>query len=175
MLTVYVVRHGPTDFNFDGRLRGWMNPPLNEEGFRLAKAVLIPDGLPVYTSDLLRAVQTAQALDKPFIVVPELRPWNVGIFAGQPAAVVHPRLVKYYDLQNVPVPFGESWLEFQKRLLSWVKKLQHSCVLVTHFRCCRLLLAWQAANYVDVDRVTMLCDESPVASTYALTLPAAGE
>lgn len=164
------MRHGPTEYNADDRLRGWMDPPLNEEGFALARGVRVPD-LPTYSSDLLRAVQTAEAIGHPFTLVPELRPWNVGVFQGQPGSAAHPKLVEYFDSPNVRVPFGEPWAEFQGRLLGWVVGLRSDCVLVTHFRCCRLLLAWAAAGYRGIDRDTVLRDESSVASVFELELP----
>lgn len=170
MPTLHVVRHGPTDFNDGGRLRGWMDPPLNEGGMALARAVRVPD-LPTYSSDLLRARQTAELIGRPYTPVPQLRPWNVGVFQGQPGAVVHPRLVEYFDSPNTRVPFGEPWNEFQERLLGWVASLREDCILITHFRCCRLLLAWVAAGCRGVDRDTMLQDASPVASVYEVEIP----
>ena len=170
MSTVHVVRHGPTDFNDGDRLRGWMDPPLNDGGLILARAVVVPD-LPVYSSDLLRARQTAECLGRPFTLTPELRPWNVGVFQGRPGAVVHPRLVEYFDSPDVRVPFGESWNEFQERLLRWAETLRSDCVLVTHFRCCRLLLAWAATGYRGIDRAVMLRDETAPATVFEIELP----
>ena len=36
---VYLVRHGETSLNADGRMRGLANPELNEHGERQARAV----------------------------------------------------------------------------------------------------------------------------------------
>ncbi|ULL16393.1 histidine phosphatase family protein [Paenibacillus sp. H1-7] len=60
---IYVVRHGQTDLNREGRLQGRMGLPLNDNGVRQAK--LLRDKLEnvvfdyVYTSPQERAIQTA--------------------------------------------------------------------------------------------------------------------
>lgn len=171
MPIVHVVRHGPTDFNDEDRLRGWMDPPLNAAGLEMARRIEVPEHLPVFSSDLLRAIQTAEAIGLPFTRVPELRPWNVGVFQGHPGRTVHRRLIEYFNNPAIRVPFGEPWNEFQARLLGWVGALICDCIVVTHFRCCRLLLAWAAAGYRDVDRGVMLEDASPVTSVFTLELP----
>ena len=56
---VYLIRHGETEFNKLGRMQGWADAPLTEEGRKQAQAVAerfrdIPlTG--VYASDLSRA------------------------------------------------------------------------------------------------------------------------
>lgn len=64
--TLYVVRHGQTDWNAEGRIQGSTDRPLDETGHSQAKAV--GEGLSkiqaaaIYSSPLLRARQTAQAI-----------------------------------------------------------------------------------------------------------------
>ena len=36
-MKIYVIRHGETNANKEGRLQGWINEPLNELGVKLAK------------------------------------------------------------------------------------------------------------------------------------------
>jgi broad specificity phosphatase PhoE len=63
---VYLVRHGETSLNADGRLRGLANPELNERGERQAHAVAVAlatvDAGVVVSSPLQRAVRTAAAI-----------------------------------------------------------------------------------------------------------------
>jgi broad specificity phosphatase PhoE len=63
---VYLVRHGETSLNADGRLRGLANPELNEHGERQARAVAVAlatvDAGVVVSSPLQRAVRTAAAI-----------------------------------------------------------------------------------------------------------------
>jgi broad specificity phosphatase PhoE len=61
---IYLARHGETQANAEGRVQGWLDPPLNERGRdqarRLAHEVR-PLGLrAIYTSQLQRAIETAQ-------------------------------------------------------------------------------------------------------------------
>jgi len=63
---VYLVRHGETSLNTDGRLRGLADPELNELGERQAQAVAIAladvDAGVAVSSPLRRAVHTAAAI-----------------------------------------------------------------------------------------------------------------
>jgi broad specificity phosphatase PhoE len=62
--TVYLVRHGRTALNAEGRFRGRLDPPLDDHGFaeaaRAAGELKELGLVAVYTSPLLRAVQTAE-------------------------------------------------------------------------------------------------------------------
>lgn len=63
---VILVRHGETALNAAGQLRGRLDPDLNDTGRRevaaLAHALTTYDVRTVYTSPLLRARRTAQAI-----------------------------------------------------------------------------------------------------------------
>ena len=87
-----LVRHGETNWNVEGRLQGHTDVDLNERGIaqsaQMAKAIkainLQFDVL--YTSDLLRAAKTANAIEKLFntkaIVDSSLRERHLGAFQG---------------------------------------------------------------------------------------------
>lgn len=66
ILRLYMVRHGQTNWNSEGRLQGHTDIPLNEEGLRQAESIgrrLSRIELSaVYSSDLQRAAQTARAI-----------------------------------------------------------------------------------------------------------------
>ena len=64
--TIYMIRHGETPWNIEGRYQGQLDPPLTEKGQQQAQATalkLAPLGFDaIYSSDLTRARQTAEAL-----------------------------------------------------------------------------------------------------------------
>lgn len=60
-----LIRHGPTDWNAQGRVQGSIDTPLSEEGKARMAALLPPEGFEsarVYSSPKLRARQTAICL-----------------------------------------------------------------------------------------------------------------
>jgi len=66
MTRLYLVRHGQTDWNLEGRWQGHADVPLNDRGLQQAAQIaeaLAGAGLKaIYSSDLQRARQTAQLL-----------------------------------------------------------------------------------------------------------------
>lgn len=65
-MNVYIVRHGQTLFNFLERVQGWSDSPLTDKGVHQAKAVAIHLASihfdAIYSSDLTRAMHTAEAI-----------------------------------------------------------------------------------------------------------------
>ena len=87
---VLAIRHGETAWNVDTRIQGQLDIPLNDTGrwqaHRLALAVADEGIAAVYSSDLLRAWQTAQAVaagsGREVIADTGLRERGFGIFEG---------------------------------------------------------------------------------------------
>lgn len=68
MLQVWFMRHGETNWNVQRRIQGWSDIPLNSHGRRQAELVARHlQGIPfeaLYSSDLQRAMSTAQAVSR---------------------------------------------------------------------------------------------------------------
>ncbi|WP_243522018.1 histidine phosphatase family protein [Bacillus pseudomycoides] len=68
MTTLGIIRHGSTHWNKEGRAQGNSNIPLDQDGFsdayKLAKRLATENWDLIYSSDLLRAKQTAEAIGK---------------------------------------------------------------------------------------------------------------
>lgn len=98
-MKLYFVRHGKTTWNLEGRLQGASgDSPLLKESFSQIKALgqrlrLIPFDA-VYSSDLKRAIKTAQILveehthDLTIKESPLLREWQLGRLEGQKISLI---------------------------------------------------------------------------------------
>ncbi|MGI6160933.1 MAG: histidine phosphatase family protein [Christensenellales bacterium] len=89
-LELFLVRHGETVLNAERRYCGRLDVPLSERGER--QALTLPERLPlerikaVYSSDMIRAVQTAkplcEALNMEPVLMPGLRELDFGDWEG---------------------------------------------------------------------------------------------
>ncbi len=164
-----LVRHGHTPLNAAGeeeRLRGWLDIPLDEQGLQeaveTAQLVAHYPVTAIYSSDLRRARQTAEILSKvtraAVTTTEELRPWNLGIFAGQKLREIIPFLNQLNQNPDLPAPNGESFYNFYDRysgrlteLLNLAEQSSGYVVAVTHVR--NLLAARTILENGDRDRV----------------------
>ncbi len=132
MTRIYLVRHGATAANRETpyRIQGrGSNRPLDEVGLAQAEAAAgALASLPiaaVFTSPMLRAVQTASAIAGRFALdpetVPEITEADVGRWEGltwDQAAEKDPEQVARFlaDPGTVPYPDGESFRDVQGRV-----------------------------------------------------------
>lgn len=155
---VFIVRHGETDYNLSGRWQGHLDIPLNklgrEQAHRVAEA-LAPRGLQaVYSSDLSRALETAQIIaarcglhqvrtDK------RLRELNCGVFQGltrSEIAATYPLEQTHWDHNDdYVIPNGESRLQVQARVYDFwnflmAREKAETIAIVSHGGTIRWLL-----------------------------------
>ena len=91
MLRVYFVRHGETDWNRDGICMGQQDIPLNDVGRRqaelTAERLAQTELAAIYSSDLIRALQTARIIAQPHRLEPierrALRESDYGLWEGR--------------------------------------------------------------------------------------------
>ena len=127
-LTVYLIRHGETDWNEEGRCQGVTDIPLNGKGIRQAQAVTKAfENEPIHhilTSPLQRARDTADMLATQHGLTLEhfdaLKEWNQGELEG----LTGPQLMKEYpgfferwlaDPAGTAPPGGEPLQDLQER------------------------------------------------------------
>jgi broad specificity phosphatase PhoE len=75
---IYLVRHGQTVWNEEGKLCGSCDVPLSDEGLiqakKLAERMKRVNLFAVYSSPLLRARQTAEAIASPHSLLVAIEP-----------------------------------------------------------------------------------------------------
>jgi probable phosphoglycerate mutase len=134
---VLAIRHGETAWNVDTRIQGQLDIPLNDTGRwqaeRLAKAVADEGITAVYSSDLLRAYQTAQAIGHacrlPIRTDTALRERGFGEFQGHTYKEIAERwpeqseLWRKRDVDFQPGGSGESLRVFFERCVGVATRL----------------------------------------------------
>lgn len=140
---IYILRHGLDDERFIG---GWSNVELVGDGIEQVKRTvkfmqehsIVFDK--IYSSDIKRAVQTAQLVSDAYHIPIELQPClrelDKGILTGMPkekAEALFSDFVGDVDI-STSYPEGESMLNLykrQKEVLEWIMGLER-CLIVTH-------------------------------------------
>ena len=133
---VLAIRHGETAWNVDTRIQGQLDIPLNETGrwqaHRLALAVAEEGIDAVYSSDLLRAWQTAQAVSmgsgRSVLADTGLRERGFGIFEGLTFAEIALRWPEQSQRwrrrdPTFGAPGGEVLTDFHARCVATVTRL----------------------------------------------------
>lgn len=159
MSKLLLIRHAETDMA--GTFCGHSNPPVNARGHeqirRLIGALQAETANPidaVYTSDLQRAVTTADALAKafatPFMLAPQLREMDFGEWETLTWQQVEQRDSVYARkwseaYPNLPTPGGECFAHFRDRVLDAVDQLarldnRKQIAVVTHAGVMRTVL-----------------------------------
>lgn len=133
---LYLIRHGQSAGNAEGRFGGHGPTPLSELGKQQAEKtakVLAKEGInAIYTSDLLRAVQTAEPLAKllnlPIHKTAAFRERNVGVLQGltfDESKERYPR--DYYALINRNIHHviteGESYRHLLRRITTELRNI----------------------------------------------------
>ena len=147
---IIAIRHGETAWNVDTRIQGHLDIPLNDTGRwqarQLGKALAQEPVTAIYSSDLQRAIATAQAVadstGAPLIAEPHLRERSFGTLEGRTFTEVEadqPEVARRWrkrDPHFAPEG-GESLTVLRERINATVHRLaaQHAgglVVMVAH-------------------------------------------
>lgn len=158
MTRLLIVRHGETEWNQTRRYQGQRDIPLNTTGLeqaeRLAQRLAGENIVAAYSSDLRRAMRTAQAIvagrGLEIVPCPELRELNFGGFEGLSFEEIqqrYPAEIVSWMRRGVDVspPGGENLIQLAQRVSAAVERIEREhpqgTVLVTaHSGAVRALL-----------------------------------
>jgi alpha-ribazole phosphatase len=149
-MDLIIVRHGETEWNRVGRCQGFSDVELNKNGREqikeLAKSLKDKSISAVYSSDLVRALDTAKAIadyHKLGVEVdPDLREMNQGDLEGLTYVEIRERYASLLtnwvgNPESVKLPGGESLKELQDRAWRaieriYIKHQDQTVVAVSH-------------------------------------------
>ncbi len=114
MTTIFLARHGETDWNRELRFQGHRDPPLNETGRRqareLAERLAGEELVWVYSSSLRRALETAELVARPLGLPLSsedgLREVDTGSWSGLTRAEIEER---YPEAFRRWLDYGPGW------------------------------------------------------------------
>jgi probable phosphoglycerate mutase len=149
-LTLYLIRHGETDWNRDARYQGQRDVPLNETGRaqsrrqgEMLKSLPGISSFDFVSSPLERAIETMRIIlsalerdETSFQTDPQIRELSYGHWEGQLAADL-PTTDPAGLAGKISDPFGwrpkdgESYSDLQERVSAWLSRLDKNTVAVT--------------------------------------------
>lgn len=173
-LTLYLIRHGQTDWNRDARYQGQRDIPLNDTGRAQARRQgdVLKSRLPglaaadFVSSPLGRAIETMQLVRAAlgldidgYRTDPTIRELSYGHWEGQLASELSEKdpdglAGKSSDPFGWQPIGGESYADLQRRIAVWLEGLERDTVAVTHGGVSRV--ARGAALGIDPDLVPFL-------------------
>ncbi|TRW98224.1 histidine phosphatase family protein [Paracoccus sp. M683] len=160
---LYLMRHGQTEWNAEGRMQGRLDSPLTQLGIAQAQAqnrLIRGVEATCYASTLGRARQTAQIVfgDRPYQLDDRLVEISIGAFSGmlysdlvaaKPGVFQMPGL-GWYD----HAPGGEGFAGLTARVRDFLDSLTGPALIVTHgitLRMMRMLaMGWDMSRFEDL-------------------------
>jgi broad specificity phosphatase PhoE len=136
MKKIFLVRHGESQWNVLKKIQGQQNIPLTDKGLKQANLIgnrLVNEKIDkIYSSDLLRAFNTAQIIGEKLKInvtpMKEFREINFGIWEGISNEKI---LSQYYDEfviwrkmpEKLMIENAETLKEVQSRAMDGIKKI----------------------------------------------------
>ena len=156
---LYFVRHGETDWNFEQRIQGQLDIPLNEtgrrqaarNGHRLGELLREPGAIRFVASPLVRATETMDIVRSAmglarggFETDRRLAEIHFGEWQGRRWAELEQHDPQGYaerlaDAFRWRPMGGESYAELMARAVDWLDGREQDCVVVSHGGISRVL------------------------------------
>jgi broad specificity phosphatase PhoE len=150
MLTLYIVRHGETDWNKEGRIQGRLNSRLTDKGRQnvqllgerlkgidFAKIISSPSGRTIETTELIRGDRNVLMQTNEMIMEMDMGPWQ-GLLKSE---IKEQYPYVYECFMNRPDLYqnedAESFIDIYKRAEGFLHELKSSkqtgnLLIVTH-------------------------------------------
>lgn len=159
--TLYLTRHGQTEWNVAKKLQGHKDSPLTEMG--ILHAQWLADSMSqisldsIYSSSSVRAVKTTEILrgGRTISITPDddLREINIGSWEGKDISTIESTFPdEHYAFWNTPHLYtpannGESFYDLQKRVLPRIQRIVQtnagkSILIVTHAATLKLIMTY---------------------------------
>lgn len=142
-ITIYLFRHGETDWNIQARRQGHLDSSLTQKGrlqaeknaSRLRRHLSHDAKITVFASPLGRARHTALLMvkglglsEEAIIYEPRLMESSFGKWEGLTTSEIKARYQEEWqarseDKWNVPAPLGESYADVHARLSEWYEEV----------------------------------------------------
>jgi len=159
LLSLYIVRHGETEWNIENKLQGWMDSALTNKGIehslRLQKRLEPVNFTSIYSSPSGRAVHTANLIkglqNLEVKTVENLKEIHLGSWEGKThdeVKLLEPE--RYEHFWNAPHLYvadtGETFQQLQQRVENFLssivyKHTEGNILIVTHTVFIKMLLA----------------------------------
>lgn len=161
MRKIYIVQHCQSEHHINNMSGGWTDTPLTDLGRKQAELVglklkkeLASNEYILYSSDLMRAKQTAEIIGKhlelSILEELDLREINTGVAAGKTKdwanANRKPRTSHGFDIDYQEFQDGETWRQFYNRVCNCMDRIYNSelknLIIVTHGGTLGYIIAW---------------------------------
>ncbi|MBE7722824.1 MAG: histidine phosphatase family protein [Lacrimispora celerecrescens] len=171
-MKIYLIRHGQTDWNIQGRIQGSHDIPLNEAGQRQAEQVA--KGMDsrrvsrVFSSTLTRAVETAEKIGSrqkaEICSMPQLIEVEFGKWEGMTWEEIMEAYPKEYRLwalnpDEVAPPGGETQDQVISRCAHAIKEIlritggREDVAIVSHGATIAYLISYMMRNDPDIESI----------------------
>ena len=147
MIKIYLVRHGETDWNLEDRIQGQIQVSLNNLGVQQANAAArFLEGISfeaIYTSNLKRAIETAQIISKGKKDVKQCSDFNERNFGDWQTKLWKEVYIEIPNIKDVwsneglrfSPPNGETLGDMYERVIRQFEEIMRN-----HFNDCSILI-----------------------------------
>lgn len=160
IVTLYITRHGQTEWNIQKRMQGWFDSPLTANGKRSAAALgerlkEVPFKA-AYISSSGRTIETAKLicgeLSIPLLIKDQLKEINVGAWQGMTSSDIEKEFPEQYTAYyNSPLHYqsvdGETFQDVLNRTMPLIEEIttlydeDDKILIVTHAVVKKLLIS----------------------------------